>query len=173
MKINDDFAKLRELLHNKEFQEFVRTFREDNAPYSAGGWAEVIVGAFTLRSWLTPVVAHYLESNEFDESRAASPVTIEYEEYPATIKLILASDITQPALKEWIDINWSKQMKPHLDVLPEQRQVVPNIRRENAIYDDYLNRKKLSLTVTGVAVKHGVHSSTVYKIAARRKKDFK
>lgn len=171
MRISKDIDKLHALLNDNEFQDYVKSFREDNGPYTAEGWAELMVGVFVLKSWLIPVVAHYLSTDRVVDSLADMPVNIESSAIEGPLKLVLAPDITQPELKEWIDVNWAKRIKPLLDELPEKRYTIPKIKRDEAVYQDYLNRKKSGLNAIGISIKYNIHVSTVYRIVSRKKKN--
>lgn len=170
MKSYKDLSKLTSLLSDREFQSYVSAYRESRNR-NAQEWAEKIIGAFVLRSWLLPVVEAYLITGTVNESYIDDPVKVEPGDVDGSPKLVLAHDITQPILKEWIVINWSQKIKPQLETLPEKRNLVPNTTRDESIYQDYINRKKLSLNVVGVAFKNEVHPSTVYRIISRKKKD--
>jgi len=172
MAIIDPINELRSLLSDSGFNEFVTSY-DPGGPYTTGEWAGMIVSIFNLKSWIQPVVKHYLESGEIDASLANDPVTVEAADAKnlGEVKLVLAPDITQPELKNFIISKWSTRIKPHLYDLPYNRHTIPAFPElDEAIYQEYLNKHKSGLNNVGIALKYNRSVSTVNRIIRRKKR---
>lgn len=159
--------RFKDLLEDDDFCKFLDAYHKGaNHRYSASEWAGIVVGTYELKSWLQPVVEHYILKGVIDASLAVEPVALEQDGPTGIIKLALAPDITQPELVDFITRNWSKNIKPGLDALSRQRLRASTIARDKRIYRDYLaghSRTQLSSDC-------GLGLSTIDRIVALKKK---
>lgn len=160
--------RFKDLLEDDDFCKFLNEYHNGaSRVYSASEWAGVVIGVYELKSWLQPVVEHYiLNDGAVDASLASDAVVIEQDGLTSTIKLALSPDITQPELVDFITRNWAKNIKPGLDVLSRQRLRASTIARDKRIYRDYTagrNRTELSAD-------YKLGLSTIDRIIALKKK---
>lgn len=170
--ITDPVGRLRSLRSDEKFNEFIDAYAPDGV-YTINEWADMTVGIFGLKSWIQPVVANYIGTGQIDASLADEPVQIESSgaKNLGDTKLVLAPDITQPELKDFINRKWSELIKPHLYDLPYEKHRAPlNTQRNENIYRDYINRKSLVLNIDGIAFRYNISTSTVDRIIASKKK---
>ncbi len=139
----------------------------------AEGRASYLVQKYKIWSWLSPVVEHYLMTGEVNVELANDPVNLRKDHFAQPLSLVLAPDITQPVLREFITDNWAEVIKPNLNGIPKGRENRPLFPgRDDKVFEDYENRAKTGLTIDGIAMKYSISSRTVNRIVSDRKKSF-
>lgn len=169
-KLPYGIERIEALRYDVRFPKFLDFLQRDRI-LPAKEMAGSIMIEFNIKSWLEPVLIHFLETDSIDNSLAEAPVRFHRDNVYADLHLVLAPDITQPILKEFITKNWSSSIKPRVSPFPYERHTVASFpERDQKIYETYLNRKKLGLTITGVALRYHVSESTVKRIVRVKKK---
>lgn len=169
-KLPHGIEKIEALKYDAKFPKFIH-FLKSEWKVPEERMASYVMSEFRIKSWLEPVLAHYLETGEIDTTLANEPVQLRRDNVYSDLQLVLAPDITQPILKEYITKNWSKKIKPKVSPFPYERQTVTSFpERDQSILNDYLIRKKLGLTIRGIAYKYSVSESTVKRIVRVKKK---
>lgn len=126
----------------------------------------IIMGKYRIRSWLRPVLLHYLQTKTIDASLALEPVGIERESVYGGARLILPHDITQPILKDYITKNWTSKIKPVVNPVANERHTIRQFPdRDQKIYADY----QKGTSVTSIAFKYSISESTVKRIIKFKK----
>lgn len=168
-KLPYGIERIEALKHDAKLPKFIDFLQVDGVR-PAKEMAGSIMIEFNIKSWLKPVLIHFLETGFIDSSLAEAPVRLHRDNVYADLQLVLAPDITQPILKEFITKNWSSKIKPRVSPFPYERHTVASFPdRDQKIYETYLNRKKLGLTIVGVALMYHVSESTVKRIVRVKK----
>lgn len=129
-----------------------------------------LMAEYRIKSWLKPVVMHFIETDEIDPSLSLEPVRIERDGVYGEAKLVLAHDITQPILKQFINDNWSKRIRPKASLLPKERHTVQmHPERDQAAYLEYVNRRSTGYTIRAIANKYNMSESTLKRIIRSKK----
>lgn len=170
-KLPYGIERIEALKYKPGFFEYVAGLREEHGLSISQAAAQIRV-EFGIKTWLKPVLVHFLESGgEIDSTLADEPVKVMKDGVYGPAHLILAQDITQPILKEYITQNWTTTIKPAVSLLPNSRHTLTDFpERDEKIYQEYLNRKKTGRTITGIAYRYNVSESTVKRIVRVKKK---
>lgn len=163
-------AAFEAMLEKEEFRQDADEYRSSDefSRITVVGWLIVKYG---LPSRCTEVLRHFLETNEIDYSRMSEPVRVKRLDGEGVV-LSLSHDITQPELKAFIEKRFVTDIRPILEEVSSDRRkrlTVEEVKRDSAIYSDYLNRNTLGLTIQGIALRHSVSKSTVERVIARMK----
>lgn len=162
--------KIEALKFDNSYKVYIgRLLKDEDMPLSTA--ATNVMAEYRIKSWLKPVVMRFIETGKIDPSLSLEPVRVERDGVYGDTKLVLAHDITQPILKQFINDNWSNKIQPKVNVLPKERHTVQlHPERDKKIFDEYLQRHNTGYTVRAIAYKYNVSESTVKRIVRSKKK---
>lgn len=170
-KLPYGIERIEALKYKPGFFEHVADLQERHG-LSVSQTAAQIMAEYGIKTWLRPVLLHFIETGgEIDPTLADEPVKITKDGIYGPAHLILAQDITQPILKEYITKNWTAKIKPAVSLLPNSRHTPEDFpERDEKIYQEYLERKKTGRTIIGIAYRYNVSESTVKRIVRVKKR---
>ena len=183
---------IEELVENEAFNKEIERIRRVNTLAQPARIVR-LMSAFTIPSSYYELLCDYLDHDKLKRHLVGSSVRV-VSDHDQTVEpsvdplrdwgiyqqsndhgvyLSLSHDVTQPELIHFIKQNWKDIIKPRLNSIGPSRKRIGyalNPTKYKKVYEDYCNRKKLGLTVQGVAFRHGITVSQIYRIKNRQEK---
>lgn len=184
---------IEELLNNQTFLNEVEAARS-TTPLARPAMIATILMTFGVPSRYFGFIHHYVETKTIDKKLISEPISVvsdidrtaepttndPHEEWRLMqysdsrgVYLKLSHDVTQPELKKFINDNWTKLIKPRLKRSARDKKRLGYVyypEKDREIYDTYLNRKKLGLTIVAIQYRYGISRNKLNSIKRRQEK---
>lgn len=162
------WKRIEELLESSEFLADIEVSRGHNefqrvvdAPY--------IAQKYGLPTAMTRAIANYIETGYLDDLLVDDYVKVDTEGVGVTLKL--SFDINQEQLINFIKTKWSSDIEPQLNKKYGPREKVYAAyypKRNEELYQDYLELKKHKRTIAYLMTKYELSKSQIHKIVKRQ-----
>lgn len=162
------------MLEHNEFKEDLQHFRKLEEFTRIVNTPRMLL-KYGVPSRFLDVLHHYIETNDVDYALVSSPVKVERIKNEGVV-LKLSYDTTQPELKHFIETKFKSDIRPMLEEVarePRKRLTVHNIKRDQAIYVDYLERKPSGQWLVALSMQYSLSKSTIARIIKRMESDVK
>lgn len=149
-------ADIEAIRRHNEFQRVV------DAPF--------IAQKYGLPTAMNRVIANYIETDSLDDLLVGDYARVDTE--GAGVSLKLSFDINQEQLINFVKTKWSSDIEPELNKKYGPREKVYAAyypKRNEELYQDYLELKKHKRTIAYLMTKYGLSKSQIHKIVKRQK----
>lgn len=160
--------RLQQLLQTKEVQDYIHAIRNKDEFQRIGAVSFFLI-KYNILSKYGYLVSNYIENNVFDANLVTEPIKV-IQNKNGSVSLSLSHDVSRSEVDQFLNSHWRSDIKPLLPGFSETvRQETPSTKRDEAIAEDYISKKKTYLTNQGIAIKHSVSLAYVGRVIKRYK----